>query len=182
MRFQELNLAGAFVIEPERKEDERGFFARSWCRREFEEHGIHCDWMQCNISFNARRGTLRGLHYQAASWEEAKLLRCTMGAIYDVIVDLRAESATFGKWAALDLTAENRRMLYVPEGFAHGFQTLTDDTEVFYQMSQEYHAKAVRGVRWDDPTLAIVWPHCRERIVSAADQKLADFFLRSRSA
>src|SRR5204862_2854838 len=117
MRFEELHLGGAFLIEPERKEDERGFFARTWCRREFAEHGIDCDWAQCNISFNKRRGTLRGMHYQIAPHEEAKLVRCTMGALYDVIVDLRPQSSSYGKWAAAELTAENRRALYVPPGF-----------------------------------------------------------------
>ena len=175
MRFEELNLSGAFLIEPEPKTDERGFFARSWCRREFETHGIRCDWMQCNISFNARRGTLRGLHYQAAPWAEAKLVRCTMGAIYDVIVDLRPDSPTHGRWAAVELTAENRRMLYIPEGFAHGFQTLTDDAEVFYQMSQEYHAEAARGLRWNDAVLAIEWPDPQQAILSATDRNYLDF-------
>jgi dTDP-4-dehydrorhamnose 3,5-epimerase len=174
MRFDELTLADAFLIEPERNEDARGFFARSCCRREFEAHGIACDWVQCNISFNKRRGTLRGLHYQAAPWEEAKLVRCTMGAIYDVIVDLRPDSSSCGKWAALELTEENRRTLFIPEGFAHGFQTLADNTEVFYQMSQEYHAEAVRGVRWNDPALGIGWPACHERIISPNDRSYAD--------
>src|SRR5262245_56104451 len=174
MRFQELAIDGAFVIEPERREDERGFFARTWCRREFEAHGISCEWLQCSVSFNKRRGTLRGLHYQTPPWQEAKLVRCTMGAVYDVIVDLRPHSRHYGAWAAVELTAQNRRLLYLPEGFAHGFQTLTDNTEVFYQISQEYHAEAARGLRWDDPALAIAWPECRERILSAADRSYPD--------
>jgi dTDP-4-dehydrorhamnose 3,5-epimerase len=175
MRFKELNSGGAFLIEPERQEDERGFFARTWCREEFAAHGIACSWVQCNVSFNRRRGTLRGLHYQAAPWEEAKLVRCTMGALYDVIVDVRPGSLHFGAWAAVELTAENRCLLYVPPGFAHGFQTLADDTEVFYQMSQTYHPEASRGLRWNDPALAIEWPACRQRTISAADQSYPDF-------
>src|SRR5262245_56482985 len=164
MRFQEAALDGAFVIEPERKEDPRGFFARTWCRDEFAAHGICSQWVQCNISFNERAGTLRGMHFQASPWGEAKLIRCTMGAIYDVIVDVRPRSCHYGKWLAVELSAQDRRMLYVPEGFAHGFQTLTDNTEVSYHMSQEYHPHASRGLRWDDPALAIVWPNCRQRI------------------
>lgn len=158
MIFEETGLAGAFVIEPERREDERGFFARTWCRDEFAAHGLNPALVQCNISFNKKRGTLRGMHYQAAPHEEAKLVRCTQGAIYDVILDLRRESATFGRWVGVELTAENRRMLYVPEGFAHGFQTLEDDSEVFYQMSAFYHAESALGARWDDPAFAIAWP------------------------
>jgi dTDP-4-dehydrorhamnose 3,5-epimerase len=172
MQFQETAIPGAFVINPERRADERGFFARAWCQREFEAHGIHCAWSQCNISFNKRRGTLRGLHWQAAPWAEAKLVRCTMGAIYDVIVDLRPGSSYYGKWLAVDLTADNRRMLFVPEGFAHGFQTLTDDTEVFYQMTGEYHPEAAQGLRWNAPGLRITWPECQHRTVSEHDQSL----------
>jgi dTDP-4-dehydrorhamnose 3,5-epimerase len=175
MRFEELHLGGAYVIEPERKEDERGFFARTWCRREFAAHGIDCDWVQCNISFNKRRGTLRGMHYQIAPHEEAKLVRCTMGALCDVIVDLRPNSPRRGQWAAVELTADNRRMLYVPPGFAHGFQTLADDTEVFYQMSEFHCPEAARGVRWNDPTLAIDWPECDKRIIATRDQGYPDF-------
>jgi len=175
MHFEELHLSGAFVIEPERKEDERGFFARTWCRREFAAHGIDCDWVQCNISFNKRRGTLRGMHYQIAPREEAKLVRCTMGALYDVIVDLRPNSPRRGQWAGVELTADNRRMLLVPPGFAHGFQTLADDTEVFYQMSDFHYPEAARGVRWNDPKLAIDWPPCEHRIITARDQNYPDF-------
>jgi dTDP-4-dehydrorhamnose 3,5-epimerase len=182
MRFRETPIPGALVIDPERREDERGFFARTWCQREFEAHGIRCAWSQCNISFNRRCGTLRGLHWQEAPWSEAKLVRCSMGAIYDVVVDLRPGSPHYGKWTAVELTATNRRMLFVPEGFAHGFQTLTDDTEVFYQMTGEYHPEAARGLRWNDPALAIAWPECRERIISAADQNHAGLFSVQRNA
>jgi dTDP-4-dehydrorhamnose 3,5-epimerase len=151
-------LAGVFLLEPERREDERGFFARTWCQREFAAHGLNPRLVQCNISFNRCKGTLRGMHYQAAPHGEAKLIRCTRGAIYDVILDLRRDSPTFKRWIAAELTAENRSMLFVPEGLAHGFQTLADDTEVFYQMSEFFHPESARGVRWDDPAFAIHWP------------------------
>jgi dTDP-4-dehydrorhamnose 3,5-epimerase len=182
MQFQETAIPGALVIDPERRVDERGFFARAWCQREFEAHGIHCAWSQCNISFNKRRGTLRGLHWQATPWAEAKLVRCTMGAIYDVIVDLRPGSSHYGRWTAVELTADNRRMLFVPEGFAHGFQTLVDDTEVFYQMTGEYHPETARGLRWNDPSLGIAWPECPERVISAADRNHADLSSMQRNA
>jgi dTDP-4-dehydrorhamnose 3,5-epimerase len=172
VRFVELKLPGAFRIEPERRADERGFFARTWCRREFAARGIDCDWVQCNVSWNRRRGTLRGLHYQADPWGEAKLVRCTAGAVYDVVADLRPGSPTYGRWEAVELTAANGWQLFVPEGFAHGFQTLADDTELFYQMGREYHSEAARGLRWDDPALAISWPDCPRRIISAADLAL----------
>jgi dTDP-4-dehydrorhamnose 3,5-epimerase len=169
MRFLDTGLAGAFLLEPERREDERGFFARTWCHDEAAAHGIRVNWVQCNVSFNRRQGTLRGLHYQAPPFEEAKLVRCTMGAIFDVLVDLRPGSPTYRRWVGFELTADNRRMLYVPAGFAHGFQTLADDTEVFYQMSAFYRAEAARGVRWDDPALGIIWPPCGRRILSPRD-------------
>jgi dTDP-4-dehydrorhamnose 3,5-epimerase len=158
VRFFETELAGAFVVEPERSEDERGFFARTWCSAEFASRGLNASLVQCNISQNKRRGTLRGLHYQEAPHEEAKLVRCTRGAIYDVIVDLRPGSRTQYRWFGVELSAENYRMLYVPEGFAHGFQTLRDDAEVFYQMTTAYHAPSARGLRWNDPLLGIGWP------------------------
>ena len=158
MIFRETSLPGVWVIEPERLGDERGFFARTWCRREFEARGLNPDVVQCNVSWNARRGSVRGLHYQAPPHAEAKLVRCTRGAIWDVAVDLRRASATFKRWTAVELTADNRLALYVPEGCAHGFQTLADDTEVFYQMSAFHQLSAERGVRWDDPALAIPWP------------------------
>lgn len=146
------------MIDIDSHEDERGFFARSWCEDEFKRHGLNPRLVQCNISFNKKRGTLRGMHYQIAPFPEAKLVRCTMGAIYDVIIDLRQNSPTFKQWMSVELTAENRRALYIPEDFAHGFQTLTDHTEVFYQMSEFYHPECARGVRWDDPVFAIEWP------------------------
>lgn len=158
MVFTETKLKGAFIIEPEFLRDERGFFARTWCRQEFTSHGLNPRLVQCNISFNRRKGTLRGMHYQATPHAEAKLVRCTRGSIYDVIIDLRPESPTFKQWAASELTESNRLMLYIPEGFAHGFQTLEDDTEVFYQMSEFYHPESARGIRWDDPAFLITWP------------------------
>jgi dTDP-4-dehydrorhamnose 3,5-epimerase len=158
LKFLSTPLAGAYLIEPEQLEDERGFFARSFCQNEFAAHGLEPVIAQCNISYNRKRGTLRGLHYQAPPHAEAKLVRCTRGAVWDVIVDLRQGSPTARRWYAAELTAENRRSLYVPAGFAHGFQTLADDSEVLYQMSEFYHPESARGVRWNDPRLAIQWP------------------------
>ena len=158
MVFLSTNLPGVYLIEPERHEDERGFFARTWCQREFEAHGLNPRLAQCSVSFNHKKGTLRGMHYQAASYQEAKLVRCTRGAIYDVALDLRQGSPTFKKWVAAELTEENRRMLYLPEGVAHGFLTLQDNAEVFYQIAEVFHPEAARGVRWNDPAFAITWP------------------------
>ena len=158
MIFTETPLAGAFLIDPEPVADGRGFFARFFCRREFTAHGLNPELAQCNISLNRRRGTLRGMHWQAAPHQEAKLIRCTRGAIHDVIIDLRPGSPTYTAHIAATLTAADRRMLYVPEGFAHGFVTLEDDTEVFYQMSEFYAPESSRGVRYDDPRFAIRWP------------------------
>lgn len=169
MKFIETQLKGAFIIEPERLEDERGFFQRSFCQNEFEAHGLNPKVVQCNISYNKHKGTLRGMHYQAAPMAEAKLIRCTRGAIYDVIIDLRPESPTYCQWLAKELNAENFRMIYIPEGFAHGFQTLEDDTEVFYQMSEFYSPEHARGVRWDDPMFAIEWL-LNTKIISEKDK------------
>jgi len=172
--FRETKLKGAFIIEPERTEDERGFFARTFCQEEFKAHGLNPRVVQCNISFNKKRGTLRGMHYQVAPCEEAKLVRCTSGAICDVIIDLRPDSSTFKQWIAVELTADNRRMLYIPEGFAHGFQTLEDNTEVFYQMSEFYHPECARGIRWNDPVFGIEWA-VDELILSDKDRAYKDF-------
>ncbi len=158
MKFEALSLAGAYVIEMEQLADERGFFARAFCRREFEAHGLDPNVAQVNVSFNRRRGTLRGMHYQAAPHEEAKVVRCTQGAIWDVIVDLRPGSPTFRQWQGVELSSANRRSLYVPRGFAHGFQALADDAEVLYLMSEFYHPESARGVRWNDPAFGISWP------------------------
>jgi dTDP-4-dehydrorhamnose 3,5-epimerase len=166
--FTPARLAGAFSIDLERREDDRGFFARSYCRKEFEAHGLKADVAQCNTSYNRRRGTLRGLHYQVAPRAEAKVVHCTAGAVYDVILDLRPESPTFHRWEAFELTVDNRRMLYVPEGFAHGFQTLSDHTSVLYLMMEFYSPEHARGVRWNDPAFGIDWP-IAEPIVSRRD-------------
>lgn len=174
MIFRQLEIPGAFVVELERHEDERGFFARSFCESEFADHGLELRMVQSNISFNRYRGTLRGLHYQAAPFEEDKLVRCTRGAAWDVVVDLRTESPTVTRWAAETLTADNRRGLFVPKGCAHGFLTLEDSTEVFYQMSEYYHPDAARGVAWDDPAFGIVWPEEPE-IISERDASYPRF-------
>jgi dTDP-4-dehydrorhamnose 3,5-epimerase len=158
MRFVPTELPGAFVIEVEPYGDERGFFARTFCAREFAEHGLAADFVQCNTSYNHRAGTIRGMHWQAQPNAEAKLVRCTAGAIFDVIVDLRPGSPARGRWLAVELSAATRQMLYVPEGFAHGFQTLRDGSEIAYQMSAAYEPAAARGFRFDDPRLRIPWP------------------------
>ena len=174
MIFTEAPLKGAFIIEPDAREDERGSFARTWCQREFQAHGLNPRLVQCSISFSKKAGTLRGMHSQAAPYEEAKLVRCTMGAIHDVIIDLRPWSRTFKQHLAVVLTARNRKMLYVPEGFANGFQTLEDDTEVLYQMSEFYALECARGVRWDDPAFGIEWP-AAARLISERDRTYPDY-------
>lgn len=174
MIFIETKLKDAFIIDPERMEDDRGFFARTWCRQEFLTHGLNPDLVQCNMSFNRKKGTLRGMHFQEAPHEEAKVVRCTMGAVYDVIIDLRPDSGTFTLWVGVELTAENRKMLFIPEGFAHGFLTLEDNTEVFYQMSEYYAPGAGRGVRWNDPVFDIAWPG-EVSIISGRDATYPDF-------
>jgi dTDP-4-dehydrorhamnose 3,5-epimerase len=173
MNFQETKLPGVFEIHLEPYSDERGLFARSWCHREFESHNLNPKVVQCNVSFNIRKGTLRGVHYQAEPYPEAKLVRCTMGAIYDVVVDLRPQSPTFRDWIGATLTAANRHMLYVPEGCGHGFLTLEDNTEVFYQMSEFYHPELARGIRWNDPAMQIVWPAAVE-VISEKDRAYPD--------
>lgn len=167
MKFQACALRGVFVVELEMVADERGFFARSWCQKEFQEQGLVSQLLQCSISFNKKKGTLRGLHYQAKPYEETKLVRCTMGALYDVLIDLRPDSPTYKQWMAVELSAQNRRMLYIPAGFAHGFQTLEDDTEVFYQISEFYQPDYAQGIRWDDAMFKIHWP---EEICSISDK------------
>ena len=174
MKFQETRLHGVFEIHLEPILDERGFFARSWCQKEFEAHGLISRVSQCNVSFNVRRGTLRGIHYQAEPCSETKLIRCTRGAICDVVVDLRPESPTFRQWTALVLTSVNRHMMYVPEGCGHGFITMEDETEVFYQMSEFYNPQAARGVRWNDPAFEIDWPG-EVNVISERDRTYPDF-------
>jgi dTDP-4-dehydrorhamnose 3,5-epimerase len=176
MIFTETKLKGAFIIEPERLEDERGFFALSWSEKEFAEHGLESRLVECNISFNKMKGTLRGMHYQEAPCSQAKVVRCTMGAIYDVIIDLRPSSETFKQWIAVELTASNRLVLYVSKDFAHGFQTLRDNTEVLYQMSSQYAPESARGVRWNDPAFNIEWP-AAERTMSPRDREHPDFIV-----
>ena len=158
MIFKETNLTSAFVIELEPLADERGFFARTFCREEFDAQGLCSSWVQCNLSYNYRPGTIRGLHYQSPPFAEVKLVRCTKGAVWDVIIDLRASSPTYMRWEAVELTEENHKMIYVPQGFAHGYQTLEEDCEVFYQVSNFYQPGYEKGLRWDDPAFAIKWP------------------------
>lgn len=174
MIFTPIWVQGVFVIEPELHEDERGFFARTFCQNEFATHGLKPVIAQSNISFNRRAGTLRGMHYQAAPYEEAKLVRCTRGVIYDVALDLRPTSPTYRQWFAVELSAENRKMLYIPEGLAHGFQSLIDNTEVLYQMSEFYHPEAACGVRWNDPAFEIKWPISNPTL-SYRDQSYTDW-------
>lgn len=174
MIFTETKLAGAFVIEPERNDDVRGFFARNWSEKEFAEQGLVSRYVESNISFSHKTGTLRGMHYQAAPYGQVKLVRCTSGAIYDVIVDLRRDSPTFKQWTAVELTAQNHLTLYVPLGFAHGFQTLADDSEVTYQVSSVYHPESSTGIRWNDPAFGISWPE-GERVIIARDREYDDF-------
>ena len=176
MTIKETKLKGAFIIEPERFEDERGFFARAWSEAELAEHGIG-RLVEGNISYNAKKGTLRGMHSQAAPHGQGKLLRCTRGAVYDVGIDLRPDSPTFKEWVAVELTEENRTLLYLPPEFGHGFQTLADDTEVFYMVSSPYAPEAYRGVRWDDPAFGVEWPHAEARIINERDRTYPDFTL-----
>ncbi len=174
MRFNETKLSGVFEISLEPMKDERGFFARTWCQQEFEQHGLSSVVRQCSLSFNEKKGTLRGVHFQAEPYPEDKIVRCVRGAIYDVVVDLRAGSPTFKKWIGVFLTAENRHMVYVPRGCGHGLLTLEDQTEVHYQMSEFYHSELSRGFRWNDPAFQIEWPD-QPVIMSERDRSYPDF-------
>ena len=176
MKFRETKLKGAYIIELEKLEDERGYFARAWCQREFLKHGLDPVLVQCNVSYNPRRGTLRGMHYQEPPHAETKLVRCTRGAVYDVIVDLRPDSETFLQWISLELTADNGRMMYAPKGFAHGFQALEDHSMVFYQVSEFYAPDHCGGARWNDPQLNIIWP-CDVTVISTQDKGWKDLSL-----
>ncbi len=178
MLFTQTSLKDAYVIEPERVEDDRGYFARTWCQQEFADRGLDSELSQCNISFNHQQGTVRGMHLQLLPFAETKLVRCTHGAMYDVIVDLRPDSPTFQQWTAIDLTADNLKALYVPKGFAHGFQTLTDDTSVFYQMSGCYQPGFARGFRWNDPTFKIDWP-LPVKVIADRDRDYPDYSAES---
>ena len=173
MKFHELDLPGPRLVELEPIQDERGWFARTWCEREFSEQGIHARWVQSNLSHNRRRGTLRGLHYQAPPHEEPKLVHCFAGSLYDVIVDLRPGSATFLRWIAVELAAREGKLLYVPPGFAHGFQVLEDDTSILYLMGAPHVPAAARGIRWDDPGLAVRWP-LADPILTERDRTFPD--------
>ncbi len=172
MKFISTEIAGVWLIVPEPIEDERGSFARLFCRREFETRGLNSELVQCSTSFNRLKGTLRGMHFQAEPHGEEKIVRCTRGAMYDVIADLRRDSPSFRRWSGFELTADNRLMVYVPRGVAHGFLTTSDDTEVFYQMSEFHHPESARGVRWDDPSLAIRWPQVPPALISDRDRSL----------
>ena len=174
MTFKETKLQGAFIIEPEMLIDERGAFARTFCRKDFESHGLNGSISQCSISLNTGKYTLRGMHYQKKPCAEAKLVRCSRGVIYDVIVDLRYDSPTFKQWTSVEISAENRKMVYVPVDFAHGFQTLTDGTEVIYQMSEFYSPSHADGFRWNDPSFKIKWPS-DNFVISSKDQTYPDF-------
>jgi dTDP-4-dehydrorhamnose 3,5-epimerase len=185
VRFVPTKLEGAYLVEAERHDDERGFFARTWSREEFVEHGLAPDLAQCSISRNTRAGTLRGMHFQTAPHAEAKLVRCTTGSIFDVIVDLRPESATHAHWVGYELSAETGNALYIPKGFAHGFQTLVDSAEVFYMISDPYVPEAASGVRWDDAAFGIEWPDVDVRVINERDRTYPDYrpgSLRSRGA
>lgn len=175
MRFEQTLIAGVWIISPEPDEDARGLFARTFCALEFAAHGLSTQWVQCSVSYNRRAGTLRGMHYQVPPDGEAKLVRCVRGAVFDVALDLRTDSATFKRWVACELTSGSRCALYVPQGCAHGFQTLTDDAEVFYQISAFYRPESARGVRWNDPSFGIAWPPADRRVVSLRDASYADF-------
>jgi len=174
MKFTPTSIAGAYLVQLERIEDVRGFFARSWCREEFKSQKISSDLVQCNISYNTKKGTLRGMHFQTDPKAEDKLVRCTLGSIYDVILDLRPESPTHLKWEGFELTSQNRDMLYIPKGLAHGFQTLEDETEVFYQMSEFFAPECASGVLWNDPAFNIQWP-LTSPIVSDKDQSYPSY-------
>ena len=174
MIFTETNLKDAYIIDLQKIEDQRGFFARGWCQNEFEAHGLAPEVVQANLSYNHHKGTLRGMHYQKVPYAETKLVRCIKGALYDVIIDLRSDSPTFKQWLGVELTAENYRMLYVPEGFAHGFQTLVDQTEAFYMVSQFYTPQAEGGLRYNDPAFAIEWP-LKVEVISDKDHNWPDY-------
>ena len=174
MIFTATELEGAFIIDIERREDERGFFARTFCQREFREHGLNSHIAQANISYSASKGTLRGMHYQALPHQEAKLVTCTKGAIFDVIIDLRRSSPTYKEWVCVELTAGSERMLYVPEDFAHGFLTLEDSTIANYRVSEFYHPDSEKGIRWNDPSFKIAWPF-EPAIISQKDTSHPDF-------
>ncbi len=175
MRFTETLVTGAYVVEPEPRGDERGFFARLWCQAEFAERGLDATFVQCNSSFSPGRGTLRGLHYQMSPFQDVKLIRCIKGAVFDVLVDLRRDSATYLRWFGIELSEQNRKMVYVPAECAHGYLTLEENSEVIYPVSQFYRPEAERGIRWNDPLFGIEWPLQGARTISAKDQAWPDY-------
>jgi dTDP-4-dehydrorhamnose 3,5-epimerase len=175
LKFIETIIPGVYIIELEPVTDQRGFFARTWCSSKFAEHGLCGTFVQNSISYNYKKGTLRGMHYQSYPHEEEKLISCNKGVIYDVAVDLRSDSITYRKWTATELSAENRKIIYIPKGVAHGFQTLSDDSEVFYSISQYYHPESAHGIRWDDPAFSIEWPYVDQRIISDQDKSYTFF-------
>jgi len=178
MNFRKTELQGVYIVELQKLEESRGFFARAWCKHELEAAGLEAEIVQCNISYNAKKGTLRGLHYQADPYAEIKFVRCIRGAIFDVAVDLRENSTTYLKWMGVELSDINRNALYIPEGFAHGYQTLVDESEVFYQVSAYYNATYERGLRWDDQTIGIQWPDSNSVILSTKDRTWPDYVFK----
>lgn len=170
MIFNETKLKGAYIIEAAPVKDNRGFFSRVWCKREFEEYELDTNIVQCNISYNLKKGTLRGMHYQKNPYSEVKYVRCIKGALYDVIIDMRENSKTFGQWIGVELTEENRKALYIPKGFAHGFETLMDNTYLYYQVSEYYKTDAEGGIRWNDPQFNIIWPIGEPKVISNKDK------------
>ncbi len=170
MIFTETKLKGAYIVDMEARRDERGYFSRVWCQKEFEQQGLNTNLVQCNIAFNNQAGILRGMHFQRQPWSEVKLVRCTKGAVFDAIVDMREESPSYQEWIGVELTEENHRMLYVPEGFAHGYLTLKENSELFYQVSQFYTPEAEGGIRWNDPLIGIEWPEMGELLISDKDK------------
>ena len=178
MIFTETKLPGAYVVDLQERHDNRGFFARAWCRNELQDQGIPMQVVQANLAHTEKRGTLRGMHYQIPPHAELKFFRCIRGGIYDVMLDLRPESPTFGQWLGIELSAENRRAVYIPAGFAHGYQTLTDDAEVFYMVSEAYAPGAESGIRWNDPAFGIEWPITENLILSDKDLNWPDYDLR----
>ena len=174
MKFIETDLSGAFVVKTDRHQDERGFFSRAFCRREFEERGLNSEIAQCNISYNKSRGTLRGMHFQVSPHQEVKLVRCLRGSVFDVLIDLRPDSPTYRRWTGVTLSAETDNAVYIPEKFAHGFLTLEDDTILYYQVSEFHRPESGRGVRWNDPAFGIDWPE-EPRVISEKDRCYPDF-------
>jgi len=175
MKYTETKILGAFIFEPEKLEDKRGYFMRGWCKSEFDARGLASSFVQFNISFSRKAGTLRGLHYQSPPHQETKLISCAKGALYDVIIDLRMKSPTYMQWLGVELRADTYKMLYIPEGLAHGFLTLEDNTEVFYPVSQLYCPLSERGIRWNDPNFDIKWPETDARILSEKDKNWPDY-------